>query len=147
MRIDEREIPGASERAEDAPDLSEVRISKRGRVPKREWPEDEVSKPRKKHRIAALPTPESTQDSTQNSTSTFALHKDDILPESSQASDHTKNRTKEKRHWEAEYERLKKTKSTQAARDYLIKLIGNDKYPEVLRVPNYTSRGPTRLSL
>jgi Transposase IS4 len=142
MRLDEREIAGASERIEDAPDLLEVRTSKRGRVPKRQWPEVEVSKPRKKRRIPALPTPESTQNSTQTatetSTSTFTIHEDKpatTCTESSQSQLPTRKRTKEKHHWEVEYEALKKNKSTQAARDYLVRLIGNDEYPEVLKVP------------
>jgi hypothetical protein len=149
MRVDEREIPGASESIADAPDILEVRISKRGRVPKRQWPEVEVSKPQKKrriHGIAALPTPTSTQNSTQHSTqtstSTFAIHEDDILPKSSQSSDPVGKRTKKNHHqnaekqydWEIEYKRLRAT-SSQAARDYLVTLIGNDEYPEVLKVP------------
>jgi hypothetical protein len=36
MRVDKREIPGASDRLDNAPDLLELYILKRGRVPKRE---------------------------------------------------------------------------------------------------------------
>jgi hypothetical protein len=64
MRLDERDILGVSEKIWDAPNLLEVRTAKRGRVPRREWPEVEASKPRKKRRIVPLPTPNSTQNST-----------------------------------------------------------------------------------
>jgi hypothetical protein len=95
MRLDEREIPGASEKVEDAPDLLEVRISKRGRIPKRQWPEVEATKPReprKKRTMTALPTPTSTQNSTQT---TIKIHEDEILPESSQLRDHAEKKPKE----------------------------------------------------
>lgn len=142
MRLDEREIAGASERVEDAPDLLEVRTSKRGRVPKRQWSEAEAAKPReprKKRRTTALPTPTSTQNSTQT---TFAVYQDELLSEPSQFSSRTEERTRKNHHWEAEekhdwkveYEKVKK-QSTKAARDYLVQLIGNDEYPEVLKVP------------
>ena len=141
MRLDEREIAGASERIEDAPDLFEVRSSKRGRVPKREWPEIATLKPRKKRRITpptSLPTPDSTQNSTQNAIYTST---DDLTEASSQvktelaySSQSSDKKTDTKQAWETEYERLKK-KSIQQARDYLVQLIGNDEFPEVLRVP------------
>ena len=59
-RVDEQEIHGVSENFEDAPDLVEIRTSNRGRVPKRQWPEEETPKSRKKRRTQ-LPTPTSTQ--------------------------------------------------------------------------------------
>jgi len=139
MRLDEREIPGASDRIEDAPDLTKIRTSNRGLVPKREWPEVEASKPRKKRRVAPQSTPStqtSTQNSTQISSASFAIYEDEP-PESSRSIDHSTKRTKQKHHqedWEVEYQKLKK-KSTQAARDYLVQLIGQEDYPEVLRVP------------
>lgn len=138
MRLDEREIPGASESIDDAPDLFEVRVSKRGRVPEREWPEVEASEPRKKQRTAAsaslqepLPTPPSTQNRAQDSTNSFAIHVDKFDLGTSQT---RQKKSKKKHAWETEYEKLKK-RLQQCARDYLVQLIGNDEYPEVLRVP------------
>jgi hypothetical protein len=64
-RVDEREIAGASESIDDAPDLIELRKSKRARVPKRQWEQAEASKPRKKRRLTQLPTPTSTQTASQ----------------------------------------------------------------------------------
>jgi hypothetical protein len=75
----EKEIPGASDQVADAPDLLEVRTSKRGRIPKRKWPENEASKqlkqPRQK-RQRQLPTPNSTQNSTQ-----FTIFEDQPIAE------------------------------------------------------------------
>jgi len=142
MRLDEREIPGASERIEDAPTLIEVRRSGRGRVPKREWSAVDASKPRKKRRVATPPLPlrtltstkTTTQNSTQSSTASFAVYEDKLLPDSSQSTSHSTRRTKQKQQWEVEYDKLKK-RSTQDARDYLVQLIGNEEYPEALKVP------------
>jgi Transposase IS4 len=146
MRIDEREIPGASDLIQDAPDLIELRVSKRGRVPKREWDEVEATKPRKKQRPNPLLTPTPTQTSTQNSTqrasqkqtASFSIYEDTALikpsTEPPNPSEPPGKRTKQKHEWEVEYDRLKKT-STKCARDYLVQLIGNDEYPEVLKLP------------
>jgi hypothetical protein len=138
MRVDERDIPGASDYIEDAPDLLEVRTLKRGRVPKREWPEVEVKKPRKKQRTTVRPTPTSTQTSIQStthtSTNSFKIYEDEPEATASTPLQPASKRTKQKHTWKAEYVELK-NKSTQGARDYLVQLIGNDEYPEVLRVP------------
>jgi hypothetical protein len=67
-RVDEREIAGASESIDDAPDLIELRKSKRARVIKRQWEQAEVLKPRKKRRLTQLLTPISTQTTSQTFT-------------------------------------------------------------------------------
>ena len=81
IRLDKREIPGASDRPDDAPDLFKVRISKRGRVPKREWPKVEASKSRKKQQIITLLTPLITQTSTQASTDSFIIYNNIVKTE------------------------------------------------------------------
>lgn len=143
MRLDEREISGASERIDDAPDLIQLRTSNRGRKPKREWPEIFPLQPRKRAKKAPLPTPTSTQTSTQTSTdTTFSIYEDEATtqaPEQSQSQSQSQATTrpkhqKQKQPWEAEYEKEKNT-SNQAARDYLVNLIGSDEYPDVLKVP------------
>jgi hypothetical protein len=63
-RIDEREIAGASDILDDAPDLLEVRKSGRARVIKRQWEQAKELKPGKKLRLTQLLTPRSTQQST-----------------------------------------------------------------------------------
>ena len=136
MRVDEQEIPGASDCMDDAPSIFEARTSKRGRVPKRGWPEVEASKPRKKRQRRALPTPDSTQTSTQTSTqaNSFTIYQNE--PTADQPLSARQNDPK-KQDWELEFEERKK-ESKKAARDYLVQLIGNDEYPEVLRVPTVT---------
>ena len=85
MRVDEREIPGASESAQDAPNLIELRTSKRGRIPKREWIETSPHEGRKRaRREIQNPTPTLTQASTTTDTqvsTTFAIHEDKSLEE------------------------------------------------------------------
>lgn len=142
MRVDECEIPGASDSIQDAPDLIKLRVSNRVRVPKRQWPEVETTKPRKKQRCDPLLTPTLSQNSTRNSTqktsqtstASFAIYED--KPTDTPKIDiPAGKRSRQKHDWETEYQKIKK-ESTAGARDYLIQLIGNDKYPEVLRVPN-----------
>ena len=64
-RLDEREIAGASENIDNAPDLLELRKSNRTRVVKRHWEQAEALKPRKRRRLTQLPTLTSTQTTTQ----------------------------------------------------------------------------------
>jgi hypothetical protein len=145
MRI-EKEIPGASDSLADAPNLLELRKSNRRRQPKRQWPEVEATKPRKKqHR--QLPTPNSTQNSTQ--TNSFTLYEDASIPTVEPAINEPTNkpsnkpsneptqasqRTKLKQEWELKYAELKR-QSNQAARDYLLQLVGHDEFPEAMRLP------------
>jgi hypothetical protein len=141
MRVDKREIPGASDKVDDAPNILEVRKSNRGRVPKRQWSEVEAPKPRKRRQTAYLLTPNSTQNTTQTSTNSFIIYEDEIAtkadlesinepPESSQRA----QKRRQKQAWELQYAELK-SKSTKCARDYLVQLIGNDEFPEVLKTP------------
>ena len=67
-RLDEREIAGASENIDNAPDLIELRKSNRRRVIKRYWEQAEASKPRKRRRLTQLLTPISTQTTSQTFT-------------------------------------------------------------------------------
>jgi hypothetical protein len=87
-RVDEREIRGASESMEVTPDLIQIRILKRGRVPERHWPEDNLSKPRKKRRTQP-PAPTSTQQTStqtsQLSTHSFKIY-GETAPDASQTS-------------------------------------------------------------
>ena len=150
-RVDEKEIPGASERIEDAPDLIQIRISKRGRVPKRQWPEDDTSKSRKK-RCIQLPTPTSTQQTTsqtsissQSFSNSFIIYDEsptdasESIPTTTETSGEplgetsTKNKPK-KPTWQVKYTELRK-RSKEAARDYLVEIIGHEDFPEVLRQP------------
>jgi hypothetical protein len=59
-RIDKREIAGASDTLDDAPDLLEVRKSGRARVIEQQWEQAEVLNLRKKLRLTQLPIPRST---------------------------------------------------------------------------------------
>jgi hypothetical protein len=147
MRVDEREIQGASDRVDDAPDLLEVRKSNRRRVPKRHWPEIEASKPRKRRRTAQLPpTPSSTQTLTQTTSNSFNIYEDLTSEPTNESTNKPANEPaneppessqrpqKDKQAWQVKYTELK-SKSTKYARDYLVELIGNDEFPEALRIP------------
>ena len=52
-RIDKREISGASENIDDAPDVLEPRKSNRKRVVKRHWEQAETLKPHKRRLTAS----------------------------------------------------------------------------------------------
>jgi hypothetical protein len=134
MRTDEREIPGASDRTDNAPDLLEVRTSKRGRIPKREWPEVESLKPRKKRRTVALPTPSTTQSSTQDSRNSSSIFDDIVKTEVAESAQSVDETAKQTQAWMDEFKKLKKQSNPQA-RDYLVRLIGNDEFPDLLNVP------------
>ena len=70
MRLDKRDITRSSDREQDTPDLLEERISKRGRVPKREWPKVEFETTKEQRNIGQR-TPTSTQTSTQTLSQIF----------------------------------------------------------------------------
>jgi hypothetical protein len=137
-RVDEREIPGASDSIELAPDFLKLRESNRARVPKRQWEQIEASKPRKKPRLTPLLTPNATQQTTQPATQSFTIFKD--KPENPSSDDNEPSRTasrekkQKKAAWQVKYSKLKK-QSKGHARDYLIESIGHDNYPEALRIP------------
>jgi hypothetical protein len=134
----EKEILGANDQVANATDLLELRKSNRGLVPKRQWSEDgatEQPKPRKKRqRQRQLPTPNSTQNSTQ-----FTIFEDQPIPTTKPTPTLAREpleRLKKggQEEWEAKYTQLKK-ESTTAARDYLLNLVGNDEFPEAMKLP------------
>jgi len=141
-RVDEREIAGASESIHDAPDLLELRKSKRARVPKQQWEQAEGPKPRKKRRLTQLPTPTSTQTTSQ----TFTIYDEqqqatespapEINSLDSEQENDTKNSQKNQKlpAWHRKYLHLKRD-SKNKARDYLVEIIGHDSFENVLRVP------------
>lgn len=147
----EKEIPGASDQVVEAPDLLEIRTFVRGRVPKRQWSEIEATKQPRKKRQRQLPTPSSTQNPTQNSpqNTSFAVYEDRLIsidkipttPSTKSPTNEPENepkneptRLKGKQEWELHYAELKR-QSTTAARDYLLSLIGNDEFPEAMKLP------------
>jgi hypothetical protein len=141
-RLDEREIAGASENIDNAPDLIELRKSNRTRVVKRHWEQAEASKPRKRRRLTKLPTPTSTQTTSQ----TFTIYDEEqqaaksptpeINSSDSERENDTKNSQKNQKlpAWHRKYLQLKRD-SKSKARDYLIEIIGHDSFEDVLRVP------------
>jgi Transposase IS4 len=139
-RVDEREIPGASDSIDLAPDLLKLRKSNRARVPKRQWEQVEASKPRKKPRLTPLPTPNSTQQTTQPATQGFTIFEDKPEANNPSSDDNEPSRTasrekkQKKAAWQVKYSRLKK-QSKGHARDYLVEIIGHDDYPEALQIP------------
>lgn len=145
-RLDEREIPGASDKIGDAPDLVELRVSKRGRVVKREWPEEEAPKSRKRQRTRP-PTPISTQQTTttQASTNSFYIYNEiaeastessnePTVETSAETDNKRRKRNAEQPAWLVKYTQLRNS-SKETARDYLIEIIGHDDFPQVLKVP------------
>ena len=141
MRVDERDIPGASDYIEDAPDLFKVRTSKRGRVPKREWPEVEVTKSRKKRRTTALPTPTSSQTISQKTTNSLKIYEDgqadtteSFLKVDALSQLAFPKKEAAKPTWLVRYTELRK-RSKEQARDYLVEIIGHDEYKEKLQLP------------
>jgi hypothetical protein len=141
-RLDEREIAGASENIDNAPDLLELRKSNRTRVLKRHWEQAEASKPRKRRRLTQLPTPTSTQTTTQ----TFPIYDEQqeatrsptprVNSSDSEQENEPKNSQKNQKlpAWHRKYLQLKKESRTKA-RDYLIEIIGHDSFKDVLKVP------------
>lgn len=143
-RLDEREIPGASDNIDDAPDLVELRKSNRACVPKRHWEQIEVSKPRKKRRLQ-LPTPTSTQttsqtftiyDGSQQAPNSSILELDSPNPKE-ESSPKTSQKEQKLPAWHRKYIQLKK-ESKSKARDYLIEIIGHDNFEDVLQIPQVT---------
>jgi hypothetical protein len=141
-RLDEREIAGASENIDNAPDLIELRKSNRTRVVKRHWEQAEASKPRKRRRLTQLPTPTSTQTTSQ----TFTIYNEEQqaarspIPEINSSDSEQENDTKNSQKnqklpaWHRKYLQLKRD-SKSKARDYLIEIIGHDSFRDVLQVP------------
>jgi Transposase IS4 len=81
-----------------------------------------------------LPTPNSTQQSTQ-STNSFVIYEDEPTARTEPASESNEPPDQKKVAWEVKYKALKRQSKT-SARDYLVELIGHDDYPEILRNPS-----------
>jgi Transposase IS4 len=145
--IDEQEIPGASDRTEDAPSLHASRTSGRARTATKKWDESQLQKTpieasRKRKRQTEIPiftnselaTPPSTQLETQPSQGSTqggpARRSRAKKAKKSTANSSQKHSILEP--WEEEFEAAE---STEEKLQVLLTCLGHEPFPEALHIP------------